>query len=111
MMGAHTLAVILTILILLLLSSKDRFHLILMKISREELSNTIKFAVIALVILPLLPDVRYSLNDILSALLGKDVGFAHPILTMDFFNPFSVWLFVVIMAGIEYVGYILSKTL
>ena len=30
---------------------------------------------------------------------------------MHFFNPFSIWLFVVIMAGVEYVGYILSKVL
>ena len=30
---------------------------------------------------------------------------------MRFFNPFSVWFFVVIMAGVEYIGYILSKVL
>ena len=30
---------------------------------------------------------------------------------MAFFNPFSIWFFVVIMAGVEYVGYLLSKTL
>jgi uncharacterized membrane protein (DUF4010 family) len=30
---------------------------------------------------------------------------------MHFFNPFGIWLFVVIMAGVEYIGYILSKVL
>lgn len=30
---------------------------------------------------------------------------------MHFFNPFGIWFFVVIMAGVEYVGYILSKVL
>lgn len=110
-MGATTLAVIVTILILILLSSKERFHLISSKISREEMNNSIKFAVIALVILPLLPDVRYSLNEILSVLVWQDLWLTHPILTMSFINPFSIWLFVVIMVGVEYVGYILSKLL
>jgi uncharacterized membrane protein (DUF4010 family) len=41
---------------------------ILKKISKEELQNTIKFAVIAIVILPLLPDTKYSIIDMLHIL-------------------------------------------
>jgi uncharacterized membrane protein (DUF4010 family) len=38
------------------------------KISREELSNTLKFAVISVVILPLLPDIKFSIFQILQFL-------------------------------------------
>jgi uncharacterized membrane protein (DUF4010 family) len=40
----------------------------LKKIGEEELQNTIKFAVIAIVVLPLLPDVKYSIMDMLHIL-------------------------------------------
>ena len=36
------------------------------KISREELNNTIKFAVISIVVLPLLPNEKFSISDILT---------------------------------------------
>ncbi len=75
------------------------------------MGNTIKFAVIALVVLPLLPDVKYSIADIFTGITGNPLAFSHPIVTMNFFNPYSIWFFVVIMAGIEYIGYILSKVL
>lgn len=108
----HTvIAVILSIVLLMLLSSKYKIHKLQKKISREEFGNTLKFAVISLVVLPLLPNVRYSIADMATGLIGSDVVLTHPVLTMDFFNPFSVWFFVVIMAGVEYIGYILSKIL
>lgn len=111
MLGYTTLTVILAVISLVLLSSKDYLAKIRSKISRTEMSNTIKFAVISIVILPLLPDARYSLADIFTATTGNLPPLSHPILEMSFINPYSIWFFVVVMAGIEYVGYILSKTL
>ncbi|MDF1682290.1 MAG: hypothetical protein P1U46_00500 [Patescibacteria group bacterium] len=62
------MAIILSIILTFLLSSKPYIGSIVDKISREELHNTIKFAVISVVILPLLPDFKYSIADILSSL-------------------------------------------
>ena len=109
MMGHSILGVILTILLLILLSMKDKISKIRTRISREEFSNSLKFAVISVVALPLLPNAQYSLNDILGAMIGNGFAINHPIFGMDFINPYSIWFFVVIMAGVEYVGYILSK--
>ena len=63
MLGYNSIAVVLTILMLVLLSAKDKLQSFQARISREEIGNTIKFAVISLVILPLLPDQKYSIAD------------------------------------------------
>ncbi len=111
MSGYKIVAVILAVLILILLSSKEYLSEWKGKLSREELSNSLKFAVISLVALPLLPDGKFSIATMLSWVVGNSLHLESPILTMDFFNPYWIWLFVVVMAGIEYVGYILSKVL
>lgn len=66
MMGYYTFAVILAILLLLLLSAKEYLARLKHRFSREELGDSLKFAVIALVILPLLPDAKYSLLDMIN---------------------------------------------
>lgn len=66
MMGHYTIAVILSILLLLLLSAKEYLTQLKLRFSRQELGDSLKFAVIALVILPLLPDAKYSIIDILN---------------------------------------------
>lgn len=110
MSGYRTIAVIVAILVLTLLSSKQYLNEFRDRFSRTELGDALKFAVIALVILPLLPNERFSLLQIFQ-FLGGTVSFSSEILSMRFFNPFGIWFFVVIMAGVEYVGYILSKVL
>ncbi len=101
----------LAILILILLSAKEYLSRVQEKFSRIELGHSLKFAVISLVALPLLPDQRFSILDMLNWVFGGGLEWTHPILTMAFFNPYSVWFFVVVMAGVEYIGYILSKIL
>lgn len=95
------------------------------RISREELGNTIKFAVIAFVILPILPAVKFSFAELSAFFLqtGDMVNFTMDqcrngvgaffecIWYMKFFNPYSIWFFVVIMAAVEYTGYVLSKVI
>jgi len=111
MSGYWVIAIVLSVMVLILLSAKEYLARLREKFSRIELGNSLKFAVISLVILPLLPDIRYSFTDLASWLFGTHLSWVHPLLTMKFFNPFGVWLFVVIMAGVEYIGYILSKVM
>ena len=58
MMHQYTFVVIIAIILLLVLSSKSKLAKLRERFSREELWDSLKFAVIALVILPLLPDHR-----------------------------------------------------
>lgn len=108
MMQMYSFAVIIAIGFLLLLSSKDYLTELKKRFSREELGDSLKFAVIALVILPLLPDQKYSILQIVQWFY-TDLSWMHPVLTAQFFNPHSIWKFVVIMAGVEYAGYLLSR--
>ncbi len=110
MTGRYAFAVILTIVLMLLLSSKDYFKGLQTKITKLEFNNAIKFGVIAFVILPLLPDAKFSFSDLLAS-AGVNLAFDFRLWTMDFFNPYGIWFFVVAMTAIEFAAYILSKTL
>jgi hypothetical protein len=87
---AHTrpaVAVALAVLVAGLLLSKDRIHRFARDIVSEvELEDAIKFFVVAFVILPLLPD--------------------RPLGPYGVLNPSKVWLLVVLLTGIGWVGYI-----
>lgn len=85
------LAVSLTVIIAMILYLKSILHHFAQKISKEEMSDTLKFTLIAFVILPLLPDKGYG--------------------PYGLFNPHNFWLMVVFVSGISFVGYILLKWL
>jgi uncharacterized membrane protein (DUF4010 family) len=83
------IAPIFAIIITALLATKSYIHKFVRKISEKELINTLKFLIIAFVILPLLPD--------------QTIG------PLAVFNPYQIWLVVVFISAISYAGYILMK--
>lgn len=111
MTGEHSIAVILAIMILILLSAKEYLAKMRERFSREELGDSLKFAVIALVILPLLPEVNYSILEIIHWFYSWTLDWNWEVLNVKFFNPYKIWFFVVLMAGIEYAWFILSRVL
>lgn len=81
------LAVALAVIVATLLVSKARIHRFAREIVSEvELEDAVKFLVVAFVILPLLPDRGLGPYGVL--------------------NPAQVWLLVVLLTGIGWVGYI-----
>lgn len=80
-------AVALAIVVVALLLSKNRIHRFARDIVTEvELEDAVKFFVVAFVVLPLLPD--------------------RPLGPYGVLNPAKVWLLVVLLTGIGWVGYI-----
>lgn len=80
-------AVALAVVVAVLLVSKARIHRFAREIVSEvELEDAIKFFVVAFVILPLLPD--------------------QPIGPYGVLNPSKIWLLVVLLTGIGWLGYI-----
>jgi len=75
----------------LLLSVKPELHGMVHKMSREDLFATLKFAVITAIILPILPNTTYG-----------------PV-PYNVINPFNIWLFVIFISGMSFVGYVLMK--
>ena len=82
---------ILMIVIVWLLTLKRQLHEFASRISTEDIIATVKFAVISLMILPFLPNQAYG-----------PAG-------LEVLNPHTIWLFVVFISGIGFVGYILIK--
>lgn len=68
-----------------LLSSKPTIHPLAQRISSTDLAGTLKFLVVAVIVVPLLPDEN----------LGP----------LQVLNPHDIGLFVVLISGISFVGY------
>lgn len=77
--------------IILLLGSKDKINALVKKFSGGEVSTLAKLILLSVVILPLLP------HDIVNKWI--------PV------SPFKIWLAVVVVSGVSYLGYISQKYL
>ena len=91
--GHITLAVALGVAITGLLSVKLELHRFAKNLTRADIFATLKFAVITAIILPILPDKNY----------GPE--------PFNLFNPYNIWLLVVFISGISFVGYVLIKVM
>lgn len=82
-------AVATAVIIVTLLSLKTRFRMVISNITSEELSAFIKFSIIALLILPFLPNQTYGPGGLL--------------------NPFEIGSIIVIVSFLNFIGYFLVK--
>lgn len=89
--GFIEISLMITVLIVLVLSSKFRIQSIVGMITAEELYDFIRFVVIALLIFPFLPDQTYGPYDVL--------------------NPKEIGWVVILTSGLGFLGYILTKFL
>ncbi len=86
------LAISMGIVLVVLLAAKRGLHdFVKEQVSEAEFYDTLKFLVVVFVVFPLLPD--------------RNIG------PYQFFNPFQVWLLIILVSTISYVGYILIRLL
>ncbi len=86
-----TLAAAIAVATTLLLSFKVVMQDFARNINSEDIYSTLKFAVITAIVLPILPNRT----------------FGPP--PFDALNPYSIWLMVVFISAISFVGYVLMK--
>ena len=86
-----TLAVAVGVTATVLLSVKVELQRFVERITREDVYASLTFAVISAIVLPVLPN--------------EDFGIAP----FDIFNPYRIWLLVVFISGLSFVGYVLIK--
>ncbi|MDD3721470.1 MAG: DUF4010 domain-containing protein [Lutibacter sp.] len=91
LVGNINLSLALTVIILVLLSLKLTFRTIIGQLTQKELYAFVRFVVLALLILPFLPDNYFGPYNIINS---REVG----------------WI-IVLVTGIDFVGYILMKFL
>ena len=85
------LAVAVAVATTVLLSLKMEMDVFIRRITREDVYATLKFAVITAIVLPVLPNQT----------------FGPP--PLDVLNPYKIWLMVVFISGISFLGYVLVK--
>lgn len=84
--GQIKTAVVITVTMVLLLASKEWVHGLSRKFSRTDVYQALQFAAVTGIVLPLVPD--------------------HPYGPYGAFNPFQIWLFVVLVSGLGFAGYV-----
>lgn len=90
--SARVIGISLGIILAVLLTTKEQVHhFALRTISGREYGDTLKFLALIFVIYPLLPKGGYG--------------------PLHFFEPRKIWFFVILVAGVSYVGYFLTKFL
>ena len=96
-------SVVIAITATLLLSLKRVLESTVASITPEEFFHSLKFLVVAFIILPFLPVEP----------VGSFVTVEHPVLqhVLDEVNLSSLWFMVVLIAGIGFAGYVLGKIL
>ncbi|MEN8120768.1 MAG: DUF4010 domain-containing protein [Bacteroidota bacterium] len=99
------------VVLIFLLSIKSKTTKLVAGISRKEMQSFISYAIITLLVLPVLPDQSYKLQDIpllpeIMSGMNVDLG---KFTTLDLINPQKIWLIVVLITGIDVFGYILGK--
>ena len=102
-----------TVILMLILSLKQKIKLFVAGIKQFELESFISYAIIALVILPFLPNTPLFLRDIpfLKSLLSAFQINFDKFLNLELINPFGVWKVVALVTGVEIFGYFLEKTI
>lgn len=79
-------AAVASIVVALLLSVKAELHGLLARIDKRELFATLRLLLISVVLLPILPNRGFG--------------------PLQALNPYQLWLMVVLIAGVSYVGYV-----
>ncbi|MFO7697172.1 MAG: MgtC/SapB family protein [Anaerolineae bacterium] len=91
--GEIQLAAALAVVMTALLTLKVQIHGFVRHLGQEDLYAVVKFAVITAVVLPVLPNQTYGSGP------------------LDVLNPHRIWLMVVFVSGISFLGYVLVKQL
>lgn len=89
MLGHPVAATVVAGVVMVLLQSKEAMHGVVRKIGEKELKAIARLVLIGLVILPVLPNEDYGYYGV--------------------FNPFKIWLMVVLIVGISLAAYLIGK--
>lgn len=107
------LTIAIGVVLMLILATKSQIEEIVADVQRRELMAFIGYALIALVVLPFLPNNSFLLSEIpyidqIAGSLGINLNTWGD---LEIINPFTTWLIVAIITGVEFTGYVLEKSI
>jgi uncharacterized membrane protein (DUF4010 family) len=109
MSGYMQLAVILAIVTVLILSVRKVLHKAVYTIKDREFFDTIKFAIIAFIVLPFLPNRSFDMD--IFKYIFPDQEPPASFNSVMVLNPYNIWFLIVLVSGISFLGYIMVKAL
>lgn len=89
--GLLQLASWITVVMALLLALKEWLHRLASRIDAADVEATLKFGIVALIILPLVPNANFG-----------------PV-PLDAVNPYKIWLIVVLISALNFASYLVIK--
>ena len=89
--GEHVPALAGAVIVTGILSIRDELRVMVGGLTREDMYAVVQFAAVSLVVLPLVPNEAFG--------------------PWQVWNPRSIWLLVVLISGVSFVGYLLSKVI
>ncbi len=96
----------------IIISMRNQMHNLISKFSNKEITDTMKFVLFALVILPFMPNEIYGLADIPAiGELAEKLFSPEFLQATEVFNPYELWFIVALVLGINYVGYFAIRAL
>lgn len=101
------LVLVILVMLAFFLSQKRGIGALISKIEHKEIIDVVKFALVAVVILPVLPNYNIKLID-LANITGIELA-NEQLGSLNLINPFSMWMIVVIVSGINLFGYFLAR--
>lgn len=106
------LTIAVTVILVLLMSRKEQIKDIVKEINQKEINAFVSFAILSFVVLPFLPNQGFGFSDFGSiGIFLKNVGlYSEKIINLELFNPFKLWLILVLITGIDLAGYVLERT-
>lgn len=110
----YQLSIMISIITTTILFFGTQLHHFVKNLTQAEIYASLKFAIISLIILPLLPNKNYTLLDlpVFGTFFEKQTLFNLSVLNqIDVFNFYYLWLMVVFISGIAFIGYALMKTI
>jgi len=84
-----SLAIIITIILSVIASARSHIYKISDKFTKLEILETLKFAIVIFLVLPLLPNTAID--------------------PLGVINPYKIWLLVILISGIGFIAYMASK--
>lgn len=97
--GNLALAASLTVGVTLILSLKEPLHDLARRVEAQDIYATLKFAIVTIIVLPLLPNAPIKIDNERLKFLSF----------LEVLNPWRIWLLVIFVSGVAFVGYLASK--
>lgn len=111
--GQYYFSITLAIIITSTLFLGSKLHSFAKHLKKYEIYAALKFGIISLIILPILPNKNYSLADLpIIQKIAENSQYLNLnyLAKIDVFNFYYLWLMVVFISGIGFLGYILIRT-